>query len=317
MEGLSVSKPLTLTAEQQSSSTDYSVGEPASVSDFWQLLKPRVMSLVVFTGFIGLLLAPGSIHPVLGVTAIMCIAVGAGASGALNMWFDADIDAKMKRTEDRPIPAGRMERGEALGFGATLSVASVSIMGLVVNWTSAALLALTIFYYVVIYSMWLKRRTPHNIVIGGAAGAFPPVIGWAAVTGSVSIEALVLFALIFFWTPPHFWALALFTREDYEKAGVPMLPVVSGEAETRKQIFLYSLFLAPLGLAPFFMGLAGLTYAAVAGTLGAVFLVAAYRVLKTTGYAEARQLFKFSIFYLFALFATLGFESIFMGGING
>ena len=311
-----MSKPLTATAEHQGSSTNSLVGEPASVSDFWQLLKPRVMSLVVFTGFIGLLMAPGSIHPVLGITAIMCIAVGAGASGALNMWFEADIDAKMKRTKNRPIPAGRMDRGEALGFGVTLSIGAISIMGLVVNWVAAALLALTIFYYVFIYTVWLKRRTPQNIVIGGAAGAFPPVIGYAAVTGTVEMEALVLFALIFFWTPPHFWSLSLFTRADYKKAGIPMLPVVAGEKETRKQIFLYSLLLAPLGLAPFFMGFAGMAYAAVAGTLGAVFLVGAFRVLKGEGEATARQLFKFSIFYLFALFATLGLERILMGGVN-
>ncbi len=311
-----MSKPLTATAEHQGSSTNSLVDEPASVSDFWQLLKPRVMSLVVFTGFIGLLMAPGSIHPVLGITAIMCIAVGAGASGALNMWFEADIDAKMKRTKNRPIPAGRMNRGEALGFGVTLSIGAISIMGLVVNWVAAALLALTIFYYVFIYTVWLKRRTPQNIVIGGAAGAFPPVIGYAAVTGTVEMEALVLFALIFFWTPPHFWSLSLFTRADYKKAGIPMLPVVAGEKETRKQIFLYSLLLAPLGLAPFFMGFAGMAYAAVAGTLGAVFLVGAFRVLKGSGEATARQLFKFSIFYLFALFATLGLERILMGGVN-
>ena len=310
-----MTRPLTATAEQQSSSTNDLVGEPTSVSDFLQLLKPRVMSLVVFTGFIGLLLAPGTIHPVIAITAIMCIAVGAGASGALNMWFDADIDANMKRTENRPIPAGRMEKGEALGFGVTLAVGSISIMGLVVNWVSAALLALTIFYYVFVYTVWLKRRTPQNIVIGGAAGAFPPVIGWAAVTGSVSIEALVLFALIFFWTPPHFWSLSLFTKVDYEKAGVPMLPVVSGERETRKQIFIYSLLLAPLGLAPFFMGFASVTYAAVAAVLGLVFLIGAYRVLMSKGLSEARQLFKFSIFYLFALFATLGIERLLLGGL--
>ena len=313
-----MSRPLTATIERQGvPANEIAGGTPAGVSDFWQLLKPKVMSLVVFTGFIGLLMAPGSIHPVIGITAIMCIALGAGASGALNMWYEADIDAKMKRTENRPIPAGRMEKGEALGFGITLSVASISIMGLVVNWLSAGLLALTIFYYVVVYTFWLKRRTPQNIVIGGAAGAFPPVIGWAAVTGSVSMEALVLFALIFIWTPPHFWSLSLFTRQDYEKAGVPMLPVVSGEGETRKQIFIYSLLLAPLGLTPYFMGFAGVSYAVVASVLGFVFLIGAFRVLKGEGMIEARQLFKFSIFYLFALFATLGLERLFAGGFNG
>jgi len=287
---------------------------PAEAGDFWQLLKPRVMSLVVFTGLVGLLAAPGDIHPVIGFAAILCIAVGAGASGALNMWYDADIDAVMNRTKGRPVPAGRMEPGVALGFGMTLSVASVTFMWLTVNTVAAVLLALTIVYYAVFYTMWLKRRTPQNIVVGGAAGAFPPVIGWAAVTGSVSLEALALFAIIFIWTPPHFWALSLFMSEDYRRAGVPMLPVVAGEQETRRQIFLYSLVLAPLGLAPWFMGFGGLAYAGVAGLGGIVFLALATKVLRGSGtHKNARMLFGFSIFYLFGLFATLGVEAIVRG----
>ena len=291
--------------------------QEAGASDFIALLKPRVMSLVIFTGAIGLLMAPGSMNPVLAFTAVLLLAIGAGASGALNMWYDADIDARMNRTQSRPVPAGRMDAGEALGFGITLSVASVTIMGLVVNWVAASLLALTIFYYAVIYTMGLKRRTPQNIVVGGAAGAFPPIIGWAAVSGTVSIEALALFAIIFFWTPPHFWSLSLYCREDYEKAGIPMLPVVSGEVETRKQIFLYSLLLGPLGLAPYFMGFAGQAYAIVAGVLGLVFIVGAYRVLKSQGMKPARQLFAFSIIYLFTLFAVLAVEHLYMGIANG
>ena len=220
----------------------------ASPRDYFELLKPRVMSLVIFTGLVGLVVAPGTINPVIGFVALLCIAIGAGASGALNMWYDADIDAKMSRTANRPVPAGRVTPGEAFGFGMTLSVGSVLTMGLAVNWAAASLLAFTIFFYVVVYTMWLKRRTPQNIVIGGAAGAFPPMIGWAAVTGTVSVESIALFLIIFMWTPPHFWALALFSSQDYEQAGVPMLPVVAGERETRRQIMLYSLLLVPVTL---------------------------------------------------------------------
>ncbi|MEX0752322.1 MAG: heme o synthase, partial [Xanthobacteraceae bacterium] len=218
----------------------------AEVGDYVALMKPRVMSLVVFTAFVGLMIAPLPMHPVLAFTALLCVAVGAGAAGALNMWYDADIDAKMTRTSARPIPAGRVLPGEALGFGLTLAGFSVVLLGLLVNLVAAALLAFTIFFYVAIYTMWLKRRTPQNIVIGGAAGAFPPMIGWAAATGGVSLESVLLFLIIFFWTPPHFWALSLYRADDYARAGIPMLPVVAGDRETRRQIVLYTLILAPL-----------------------------------------------------------------------
>lgn len=274
------------------------------------LLKPRVMSLVVFTAITGLLVAPGTIHPFVGFVAILCIAVGAGASGALNMWFDADIDAVMRRTRERPIPAGRMDGGVALGFGATLAVASVTVMGLATNYVAAALLAFTILFYLLVYTIWLKRRTPENIVIGGAAGALPPVVGWAAVTGGVSIEPLVLFAVIFLWTPPHFWALALFYESDYEKAGIPMLPVVAGEKKTRFRILAYSIALVPVGLLPWIMGFAGPLYAIAATTCGGIFLYRAARLYRTTLEADARRLFAFSIIYLFVLFAALVVEQL-------
>ena len=279
-------------------------GEPR-LGDYIALLKPRVMSLVVFTGLTGLVLAPGSLHPVLGLVAILCIAVGAGAAGAINMWYDAEIDARMARTMHRPIPAGRLERGEALGFGATLGVGAVAVMGLVVNLTAAALLALTIAFYVFVYTMWLKRRTPQNIVIGGAAGALPPVIGWAASTGEVSLAALALFAVIFMWTPPHFWALSLLCCEDYARAGVPMLPVVAGKRETRKQILIYSILLFPAALAPALVDLASAYYAAVAGSLSALFVVFAVRLWRDESERLAKQMFAFSIVYLFLIFATL------------
>ncbi len=287
-------------------------GQSAEAGDFIALLKPRVMSLVVFTAFVGMLAAPGTMHPVLALAAITLIAIGAGASGALNMWYDADIDAEMARTANRPIPGGRVTAGDALGFGLTLSVASVVLLGLVANVTSAALLALTIFFYAVVYTMWLKRRTPQNIVIGGAAGAFPPMIGWAVVTDSVTIESIVLFGIIFLWTPPHFWALSLMIQKDYEKVSVPMLPVVAGARETRKQIWLYSLLVVPCGLAPYFMGFAGPFYGAVSGILGAVFLVLAFYVWRGEEKAD-RKLFLFSILYLFAVFAALGLERIISG----
>ncbi|MPT25060.1 MAG: protoheme IX farnesyltransferase, partial [Starkeya sp.] len=223
---------------------------PASVADYVALLKPRVMSLVIFTALVGLVRAPGEVHPVIAFTALLCIAIGAGASGALNMWWDADIDAVMSRTRRRPIPAGRVTPGEALAFGMTLSVGSVIVLGLLVNMVAAALLAFTIFFYVVIYTMWLKRWTPQNIVIGGAAGAFPPMIGEAVVTGDFGWHSIVLCAIIFLWTPPHFWALALFKSGDYERAGIPMMPNVAGPASTRRQIFAYALLLAPVGVAP-------------------------------------------------------------------
>ena len=281
-----------------------------SVGDYIALLKPRVMSLVVFTALVGLSVAPGAIHPFTAFTALLCIAVGAGASGALNMWYDSDIDALMTRTARRPVPAGRVKPGEALAFGLTLSVFAVVVLGLLVNVLAAALLAFTIFFYAVVYTMWLKRSTPQNIVIGGAAGAFPPMIGWAAVTGSMSLEPVLLFAIIFFWTPPHFWALAIYKTRDYARAGIPMLPVVAGDRQTRLQILLYTLLLAPLGVAPFLLGFAGPLYGVVSVVTGAVMLALAIQVFRERAPAEraCRHLFAFSILYLFLLFAVLMVE---------
>ena len=278
---------------------------PARVGDYFALLKPRVMSLVVFTGFAGLVAAPGALHPLLAAVAVLCIAVGAGAAGAINMWYDRDIDAVMQRTRHRPIPAGRVAPEEALAFGVTLSLFSVMLMGLAVNWTAAALLALANGFYVFVYTVWLKRRTPHNIVIGGAAGAFPPMIGWAAVTGAVSLESIALFLIIFMWTPPHFWALALYREGDYAKAGVPMLPVVAGKEETRRQILIYAALLVPLSLAPVALGMASAIYGTVAVAMGGYFLWLALRVRRARDDASARRMFGFSILYLFALFAAL------------
>ena len=281
------------------------LAQGGAVADYIALLKPRVMSLVVFTAFAGLYLAPGTLHPVIALVAVLCIAVGAGASGAINMWYDRDIDAVMSRTRDRPIPAGRLDPGQALGFGVVLAVGSVLLMGLAVNVAAAALLAFTIGFYVFIYTIWLKRRTPQNIVIGGAAGAFPPMVGWAAVTGDMAIGSIVLFAIIFIWTPPHFWALSLYRRGDYEKAGVPMLPVVAGVAETKRQILLYTLVLAPLGAVPAMIGMASWYFGAIAGALGIVFIAMAIGILRDTGEAFARRTFMFSLLYLSLLFAAL------------
>ncbi|MGA8934381.1 MAG: heme o synthase [Pseudolabrys sp.] len=285
------------------------VAEPslATVGDYIALMKPRVMSLVVFTALVGLAVAPGSLHPVTAFTALLCIAVGAGASGALNMWYDADVDAVMTRTARRPVPMGRVRPGEALAFGLTLGSFAVVVLGLLVNWAASALLAFTIFFYVVIYTIWLKRSTPQNIVIGGAAGAFPPMIGWAAVTGSLSLEPVLLFLIIFFWTPPHFWALALYRTDDYARAGIPMLPVVSGDASTRRQILLYTLILVPLGVAPWAFGYAGALYGITAVVMGAVMVALGWQVLLESRPAEraSRNLFAFSILYLFLLFAVL------------
>jgi len=268
-----------------------------------------VMSLVVFTALVGMLLAPVQPHPVIGSIALICIAVGAGASGALNMWYDADIDALMQRTAGRPIPRGHITPDEALTFGTILAIGSVATLGLIVNWVAGALLAFTIAFYVLVYTMWLKRRTPQNIVIGGAAGAFPPMIGWAAMTGTVSLEGVVLFLIVFLWTPPHFWALALYRARDYERAGVPMLPVVAGGDATRRQIVIYAALLVPLALTPALMGFAGPAYAMAAIGLGAVFLALALQVWRLREGREAdraaRQLFGFSILYLFGLFAAL------------
>jgi protoheme IX farnesyltransferase len=277
----------------------------AGVGDYIELMKPRVMSLVVFTAFVGLVIAPGHLHPVIALTALICIAVGAGAAGALNMWYDADIDARMARTQARPIPAGRVAPGEALAFGVTLAVFAVVVLGLLVNVVAGALLAATIAFYVLVYTMWLKRRTPQNIVIGGAAGALPPMIGWAAVTGGLAVEPALLFLIIFFWTPPHFWALSLYRTDDYARAGVPMLPVVAGETETRRQILLYSLVLAPLGAAPWSLGYAGLLYGIVAVAGGAAMVALAVRIRRERGHTACKQMFGFSIVYLFLLFAML------------
>ncbi len=285
-----------------------SLRQTATVGDFFALLKPRVMSLVVFTGLAGMVVAPVGVHPLTAFTALLCIAIGAGASGALNMAYDSDIDALMSRTAGRPIPMGRIAREDVLGFGYTLSIASVAIMWLFVNEIAAALLAFTIFFYVGVYTLWLKRRTPQNIVIGGLSGALPPAIGWAAVTGSLSLAPLVLVAIIFLWTPPHFWALALFRSDDYARAGVPMLPVVSGKRTTRWNIFAYTLALVPAGLVPAFIGLGGPLYLACAAGLGAWFLWQSVAVLRERDEAAepaAKILFRISLLYLFALFAAL------------
>ena len=278
----------------------------ADPRDFWLLLKPRVMSLVVFTGAVGLFLAPrGDIHPVQMVVAILCIAVGSGAAGAINMWYERDIDALMRRTRDRPLPAGRMAPGEALGFGVTLAVASVLIMGIALNILAGLLLAAAICFYVFVYTIGLKRRTPQNIVIGGAAGAFPPVIGWAAASGHVGWPAVVMFALIFFWTPPHFWALSLYRADDYAKAGIPMLPVVAGNRATRIHILLYTLVLWPVALAPTLIGFSGWVYGGAAIVLNLVFTGLALRLLVDRRDAAARRMFLASLLYLFLLFAFL------------
>lgn len=296
---------------------------PARWQDYVQLLKPRVMSLVVFTALTGLVCAPVPVNPILGAVAILCIAVGAGASGALNMWYDADIDAKMRRTRGRPVPAGRVQGADALALGIVLSLFSVMLMGMALNWFAAGLLAFTIVFYAVVYTMWLKRWTAQNIVIGGLAGALPPVIGWAAASGTAPLNAWLLCAIIFMWTPPHFWALSLYTSEDYAKAGVPMMPVVAGAASTRRQILIYSLLVVPICLAPAFTGLGGATYLGVAGAGGLVFLLLAWRLFRShageakgertsdglydvrAGAKDARNLFAFSILYLALIFATL------------
>jgi heme o synthase len=276
-----------------------------SIGDFIALLKPRVMSLVVFTGFAGLAVAPGHIHPLIGAVAVLCIAVGAGASGAINMWYDRDIDAIMNRTCGRPIPRGAVSPDAALTFGGVLAVFSVMLMGIGVNWMAAGLLAFTIFFYVVIYTMWLKRRTPQNIVIGGAAGAFPPMIGWAAVTGDISLASISLFLLIFMWTPPHFWALSLFREGDYAKAGVPMMPVVKGERETRRQILLYTLLLYAVTQLPFCAGAFDGIYLAVSMTLGAIFIAGALTLYRRPNRRRALRLYLYSLAYLALLFGAM------------
>ncbi len=277
----------------------------ATPADYIALLKPRVMSLVVFTGVVGLVVAPGQIHPVLGTIAVLCIALSAGGSGAINMWYDRDIDAVMARTQRRPIPSGRIAPAAALEFGTVLIVAATLLMGLATNWVAAGLLAFAAAFYVIIYTMGLKRRTPQNIVIGGAAGAFPPMIGWAAVTGDVSLGAALLFAIIFLWTPPHFWALALYRSDDYAKAGVPMLPVVAGAAETKRQMLLYTLVLLPVAVAPSLLGIAGWLYGAGAGLLGLAFVRHALLVRRDSTDGAARRMFRFSLIHLAGLFMLL------------
>jgi len=284
-------------------------GLEGDAGDFFALLKPRVMSLVVFTALVGMLMAPGEIHPVIGFIAILAIAVGGGASGALNMWYDADIDLMMGRTAKRPIPAGRISAETTLAFGLFLSVFSVATLGLMVNWLSAGVLAFTIFFYAVVYTMWLKRSTPQNIVIGGAAGAFPPIIGWACVTNSISLESIALFAIIFLWTPAHFWALALFKSEDYGRAGIPMLPNVAGERTTKNQIVLYAVLTAISGVVPAVMGFAGLVYGGVAAVLGAAFIWYSLKVWRMPDgdkkMVPAKKMFAYSLLYLFVIFTAL------------
>jgi protoheme IX farnesyltransferase len=279
-----------------------------TIGDYVALMKPRVMSLVVFTALVGLAVAPGHVHPVIGLIALLCIAIGAGAAGALNMWYDADIDALMARTARRPIPRGRILPGKAFAFGLALAVGSVVVLGLFVNMAAASLLAFTIFFYVVVYTMWLKRRTPQNIVIGGASGAFPPVIGWLAAAGGISVEPVLLFLIVFLWTPPHFWALSLYRTGEYARAGIPMLPVVAGKAETQRQILIYTLLLVPIAVSLWPLGFAGRIYGAVAVATGAIMIILALR-LRAAGAAAcesaAKRLFTFSILYLFLLFAVL------------
>lgn len=307
---MSIDTDLTIDVSQ----ADQSFASQATITvggagDFFALMKPRVMSLVVFTGLVGMAVSPGDIHPFTAFAALLCIAVGAGAAGALNMWYDADIDAIMQRTATRPIPRGRVTPGEALGFGTTMAAGSVLMMGVLVNWAAASLLALTICFYLFVYTMWLKRRTPQNIVIGGAAGAFPPMIGWAATTGSVAWGSVALFLLIFMWTPPHFWALALYRARDYERVGVPMLPVVAGGDVTRTQILIYSVILVATSYLPFYLGTASYLYLAIAAILGAGFLYGAWKVYNVREGQEAdrvaKTFFRYSILYLFALFAGL------------
>ena len=288
-----------------------------ALGDFIEILKPRVMSLVVFAGFVGLVLAPGHLHPVLATVAMLCIAVGAGAAGAINMWYERDIDALMTRTANRPLPARRVAPDDALGLGVLLSIFSVLLMALATNFVAAALLMAAILFYVFVYTVWLKRRTPQNIVVGGAAGAFPPMIGWAAVTGDVSLAGAVLFLLIFLWTPPHFWALALYRSDDYRRAGVPMLPVVAGPRETKRQMLIYTLLLVPVALAPTLLGSVGWLYGAVALAMSVAFIAHAVAVWQAAddrrGHRAARSMFKFSLLYLAILFAALPLDRMVAG----
>ncbi len=287
------------------SAASYPAFSQATVRDYIELLKPRVMALVVFTAIAGLVVAPGELHPVLAMIAVLSVAMGAGAAGAINMWYERDIDSVMKRTQNRPLPQGRIDPDDALAFGVVLSIASVCIMGLALNWVAASLLAFASLFYIFVYTIWLKGRTSQNIVIGGASGAFPPMIGWAAVTGGVSVESFMMFLLIFLWTPPHFWALALYKSSDYERANIPMLPNVAGKQATRRQMLFYTLALFPVSLAPYFIGLAGPVYLVGAGILGSMFIMAAVKVLRERTDRWAKRMFGFSIFYLFSIFTLL------------
>lgn len=293
------------------STADYLTKE-ASVSDYFSLLKPKVMSLVVFTGFAGLWVAPhaADIHPVLAIVAMVCLAINAGAAGAINMWFDRDIDSVMKRTQNRALPLKKINPDEALSFGIVLSLLSVMMMGIALNWVAAGLLAFANFFYVFVYTMWLKRTTPQNIVIGGAAGAFPPMIGWAAVTGDITLASVSLFAIIFFWTPPHFWALALFANEDYKRANVPMLPVTNGARHTKIQMLIYSILMIPISISPYFLHISGTGYLFTASLLSVFFLYTSVRVLFDESLKSAKLMFGYSVFYLFALFLALMIDKI-------
>ncbi len=301
---------MTLSSIELSQSGSLASDHEASVRDYVALLKPRVMSLVVFTGLVGVMVAPGHIHPLLACVAVLCIALASGASGAINMWYERDVDALMVRTRNRPLPRGRMAPEHALEFGTVILCFAVLLMGVAVNWVAAGLLAFAAGFYVFIYTMWLKRRTPQNIVIGGAAGAFPPMIGWAAVTGHIGLPALVLFALIFFWTPPHFWALALYRSDDYARAGIPMLPVVAGERATKIQMLLYTLLLCPIAFAPCALGFAGWLYGAVAALCSIGFVAYAVAVFFDKDHKIAKGMFKFSLLYLTAMFAALLIEKL-------
>ena len=287
--------------------TDQSLTVESSVKDYFDLLKPKVMSLVVFSGFAGMWVAPDtiSLHPVLMLTAMLCLAINAGAAGAINMWFDRDIDSVMARTKNRPLPMGRINPDEALSYGIVLSILSVLTMGIALNWIAAGILAFANFFYVVIYTMWLKRTTPQNIVIGGAAGAFPPMVGWAAASGEITLAPVILFAIIFFWTPPHFWALALFANTDYKKANIPMLPVTHGHHHTKIQMIIYTLILVPLSTVPYFIGLVGLGYLFTSITLGVFFTYTAFKTYIDKSDKSAKLMFGYSVFYLFAVFLAL------------
>ena len=284
----------------------------STVKDYFSLLKPKVMSLVVFTGFAGMWVAPNfsALHPVLAATAMLCIALGAGAAGAINMWYDRDIDAIMNRTKNRPIPMGRVHPDEALTYGIILSVLSVITMGIALNWVAAGLLAFANLFYVFVYTIWLKRLTPQNIVIGGAAGAFPPMIGWAAVTGDITLAPIALFCIIFFWTPPHFWALSLFANEDYKRANIPMLTVVAGESATKIQMMVYSFILVPLSITPYLLGVSGMWYGISAFLLSVFFLFTNARVMLDKTHKSAKLMFGYSVFYLFALFTAMMIDKV-------